>query len=270
MRSPRGFSPLRASPPCVTAPLVTGSRASARLPALCLRTTSAMTPPPPRTRRSSLLKAITITEILHAPAGSLEQERSYSEPSARVTVTVRSSSSPSTQSSQGLQHTSQSCTRLPWTSRSRYTSTSSPQYGQLTTNSSFIRLPGSSSSAAEAGRAGSAPSHTRRTLSAACILESGTRESRAIPSGHGRCAGNRGRSNCRSPEGSSRSGRRTRGRSRCSQELQGRCGRRRCHCPTVALVAEAPRRIRCGAEGICETSPVNIADTIDGARRAPP
>ena len=26
-----------------------------------------------------------------------------------------------------------------------------------------------------------------------------------------------------------------------------------------------PRRISCGAEGICETSPVNIADTIDGA-----
>src|ERR1019366_1290857 len=66
---------------------------------------------------------------LWQPPGSLEQERSYSEPSARVTVTVRSSSSPSTQSSQGLQHTSQSCTRLPWTSRSRYTSTSSPQLG---------------------------------------------------------------------------------------------------------------------------------------------
>jgi hypothetical protein len=38
--------------------------------------------------------------------------------------------------------------------------------------------------------------------------------------------------------------------------------------PTVALVVEAPRRIRCGAEGICETSPVNIAGTIEGARRA--
>src|SRR5450759_3369807 len=129
MRSPRSFSPLRASPPCVTAPLVTGSRAGARLLAFCPRTTSAVTPPPPRTRRSSLLKAITATEILRAPPGSLEQERSYSEPSARVTVRVRSSSSPSTQSSQGLQHTSQSCTRLPWTSRSRYTSTSSPQLG---------------------------------------------------------------------------------------------------------------------------------------------
>jgi hypothetical protein len=46
----------------------------------------------------------------------------------------------------------------------------------LTTNSSFIRLPGSSSSAAEAGRAGSAPSHTPRTLSAGSIRESGTRE----------------------------------------------------------------------------------------------
>jgi hypothetical protein len=39
-------------------------------------------------------------------------------------------------------------------------------------------------------------------------------------------------------------------------------------------VAARPRRIltaeekRGGAEGICETSPVNIADTIDGARRA--
>jgi hypothetical protein len=29
-----------------------------------------------------------------------------------------------------------------------------------------------------------------------------------------------------------------------------------------------PRRIRCGAEGICETSPVNLAHTTDGARRA--
>ena len=31
---------------------------------------------------------------------------------------------------------------------------------------------------------------------------------------------------------------------------------------------KALRRIRCSAEGICETSPVDIADTIDGARRA--
>jgi hypothetical protein len=53
-----------------------------------------------------------------------------------------------------------------------------------------------------------------------------------------------------------------------SRELPGRGGRRRCHRATVALVAEAPCRTRCGAEGICETSPVNIADTIDAARRA--
>jgi hypothetical protein len=40
-----------------------------------------------------------------------------------------------------------------------------------------------------------------RTPSAACILESGTRESRGIPFARGRCAGSRGRSSCRSREG---------------------------------------------------------------------
>lgn len=39
---------------------------------------------------------------------------------------------------------------------------------------------------------------------------------------------------------------------------RGRGGRRQRHRATIALVAE----------GICETSPVNIADTIDGAKRA--
>ena len=55
----------------------------------------------------------------------------------------------------------------------------------------------------------SASSRTPRTPSAACIPESGTRESLAIPSARGRCAGSRGRSSCRSRAGSSRSGRRT-------------------------------------------------------------
>jgi hypothetical protein len=92
-------------------------------------------------------------------------------------------------------------------------------------------------------------SRTRRTLSAACIRESGTLENLVIPSAHGRCAGNRGRSSCRSPKGSSRSGRRTRGRSRRSRERHGRRGRRRWHQVTVAFAANAPLRIRGGRRG---------------------
>ena len=43
----------------------------------------------------------------------------YSDPSARSTVTVRSSSRPDTRTRQGLQQTSQSWTKLPRTSGSR-------------------------------------------------------------------------------------------------------------------------------------------------------
>jgi hypothetical protein len=83
-------------------------------------------------------------------------------------------------------------------------------------------------------------SRRHRTLSAACIPASGTHENRRIPSAHGRCAGSRGRSSYRSPEGSSRWGRRIRGRSRRSRELQGRGGRGRRHRATVALLAHDP------------------------------
>jgi hypothetical protein len=114
----------------------------------------------------------------------------------------------------------------------------------------------------------SASSRRPRTPSAVNILVSGTRESRRIPSAHGRCADSRGRSSCRGPEDSSRAGRRTRGQSRRSQELLGRGGRKRCHRATVALAPETLTGLRVVAAEICETSPVNIAGTIDGARRA--
>jgi hypothetical protein len=81
----------------------------------------------------------------------------------------------------------------------------------------------------------SVPLRTPRILSAAYTPESGTRESRGIPSAHGRCAGNRGRSSCRSRAGSNRSGRRTHGRSRRSREAHSRRGRRRRHGATVPL-----------------------------------
>ncbi len=90
-----------------------------------------------------------------------------------------------------------------------------------------------------------------RTPSASNIPESGTGESRAIPSARGRCADSLGRSSCRSPAGSSRSGRMSRGRSQRSREPQGRRGRPGCPFLTVALVAGAladslqrPRNLR--------------------------
>src|SRR5437764_15285519 len=65
---------------------------------------------------------------------------SYSEPSARLTLMLRSSSSTCTRTSHGLQHTSQSCTNVPRASASTYTSTASPQYGQVTTVVSSIEV----------------------------------------------------------------------------------------------------------------------------------
>lgn len=51
----------------------------------------------------------------------------HSEPSARPTLTSAPSAKRRTRTSQGLQQTSQSCTKLPRTSSSTWISTSSPQ-----------------------------------------------------------------------------------------------------------------------------------------------
>jgi hypothetical protein len=58
--------------------------------------------------------------------------RGYSEPSARPMLTSAPSADRVTRTSQGLQQTSQSCTKLPRTSSSMWISTSSPQYGHVT------------------------------------------------------------------------------------------------------------------------------------------
>jgi hypothetical protein len=77
---------------------------------------------------------------------------------------------------------------------------------------------------------------TKREIHRAFVRPAARRRDRGEMRGRptdGRCAGNRGRSSCRSPKGSSRSGRRIRGRTRRSRELQGRGGRRWCHRATL-------------------------------------
>jgi hypothetical protein len=99
----------------------------------------------------------------------------------------------------------------------------------------------------------SASSRTRRTLSASCIPESGTRGSRAIPSARGRCAGSRGRSSCRSPEGSNRSARRTRSRCRST------CRQDSASCPRRApLAASLFVDIHLSAEVSVKRKPVRL------------